>query len=377
MSVVPPFWLRGWLVAAGLGLSLGPAAVRAATPGAPQFPALDTPAQRSVHARSAALLAITRAGRRLVAVGERGFVLLSDDNGRSWRQAQRVPVSVSLTAVQFVTPEHGWAVGHLGVVLHSDDGGETWIRQLDGIQAAKLALAAAQRRADQATDRTPAIERARADAQRLVADGPDKPFLSLYFRDARHGFVLGAFNLVFKTDDGGRHWQPWLAQVDNPSGFHLYGVTPAGGDVLLIAGEQGSLLRSDDGGQRFVPVAQPYQGSWFGLLTTRDGTVVSFGLLGAVYRSDDQGGHWQKSDSGTRSSISGGVVLENGGIVLTTASGEVLESRDDGRNFQPLASVEAPLTGVVQAADGRLVLSSMHGVRTLPPPANEASRRED
>ncbi len=54
--------------------------------------------------------------------GERGIVLLSDDAGVSWRQA-KVPVSVSLTAVQFVDAEQGWAVGHLGVVLHTQDGG--------------------------------------------------------------------------------------------------------------------------------------------------------------------------------------------------------------------------------------------------------------
>ena len=45
------------------------------------------------------LQAITQAGQRLVAVGERGLVLLSDDAGKHWRQAQ-VPVSVTLTAHQ-------------------------------------------------------------------------------------------------------------------------------------------------------------------------------------------------------------------------------------------------------------------------------------
>jgi hypothetical protein len=38
--------------------------------------------------------------------------------GRQWRQAS-VPVSVTLTAVSFATPQLGWAVGHAGVVLHT------------------------------------------------------------------------------------------------------------------------------------------------------------------------------------------------------------------------------------------------------------------
>lgn len=97
---------------------------------------LDQPARLSERAVSSVLNAVVLAGTRLVAVGERGVVLLSDDNGRSWRQAGSVPVSVALTDVHFVSATHGWAVGHSGVVLHSDDGGETWMRQLDGNQAA-------------------------------------------------------------------------------------------------------------------------------------------------------------------------------------------------------------------------------------------------
>jgi photosystem II stability/assembly factor-like uncharacterized protein len=62
------------------------------------------------------LTGIARAGKRLVAVGERGIVVLSDDDGATWRQAS-VPVSVTLAAVQFPTPTQGWVVGHYGVVL--------------------------------------------------------------------------------------------------------------------------------------------------------------------------------------------------------------------------------------------------------------------
>ncbi len=53
----------------------------------------------------------TKAGNRLVAVGERGIVLLSDDAGLNWKQVD-VPVSVTLTGVQFVSPMKGWAIGH-------------------------------------------------------------------------------------------------------------------------------------------------------------------------------------------------------------------------------------------------------------------------
>src|SRR4051812_6883490 len=103
---------------------------RAAVTPAPA--ALTQPSILSAKASGAAMLALAQAGARLVAVGERGIVLLSDDNGKSWRQVA-TPVQVSLAAVQFVNEQSGWAVGHLGVVLHTADGGQTWRKQFDGI----------------------------------------------------------------------------------------------------------------------------------------------------------------------------------------------------------------------------------------------------
>ncbi|WP_196222285.1 hypothetical protein [Burkholderia ubonensis] len=40
-----------------------------------------------------------RAGARIAAVDANGVVLVSDDDGKTWRQAPRVPVSAALPAV--------------------------------------------------------------------------------------------------------------------------------------------------------------------------------------------------------------------------------------------------------------------------------------
>ena len=88
------------------------------------------------------LLGIAQAGGRLVVVGERGLIAVSDDEGKTWHQAS-VPVSVSLTAVSFATPKKGWALGHRGVILATSDGGESWTVQLDGLKFAEAALAEA------------------------------------------------------------------------------------------------------------------------------------------------------------------------------------------------------------------------------------------
>jgi photosystem II stability/assembly factor-like uncharacterized protein len=340
-------WLAAALVAAALSVS----AVESPAPAK----ALDRPAMVSAKASRLAMLAAVRVGKRVVAAGERGTVVFSDDGGSNWRQAQ-VPTSVSLTAMQFVDANLGWAVGHMGVVLHSADSGETWAKQLDGIRAARLVLDDAQERGD---------ARAIADAERLVADGADKPFFDLCFIDDHTGFIVGAYNLIFRTDDGGRKWTPWQAHVgnSNPKGLHLYGVRAVGG-ALFIVGEQGLLLRSEDRGEHFTALTSPYAGSWFGLLADQDGVVV-FGLRGNAYRSDDLGNSWRQLPTGTPVTISAGLRTADGRLLLATQAGQLLISGDRGASFAPLAGAAGlPLAAVTEAPDG-LVLASLRGLRTV------------
>ena len=182
---------------------------------------LARPALRSERADQAVLLAVVRAGQRLVSAGEHGIIVFSDDNGRAWQQAS-VPVSVTLTSLHFASALKGWAVGHSGVVLHTEDGGKTWVKQLEG---------------------------------------SDKPFLDVCFVDETKGFIVGAHGLFFATQDGGRAWLAWQQHLDNPKGKHLYAVRAADSG-LYVAGEQGALYRSVDGGKTFTAIPTPYAGSY-------------------------------------------------------------------------------------------------------------------
>jgi photosystem II stability/assembly factor-like uncharacterized protein len=319
---------------------------------AAQPAALTSPAIQSAKAGGAVMLALAQAGKRLVAVGERGIVLLSDDNGATWRQA-RTPVQVSLAAVQFVTPELGWAVGHLGVVLHTADGGQSWQKQFDGLQAADSMARAAT---------TPAAVRA---AAQLQADGPDKPFLDLYFADASNGYIVGAYNLLFRTTDGGRSWQPWQEHVPNPKNLHLYGMR-AGGGALYLAGEQGTLFRSLDQGASFEALASPYKGSYFGLVTAPGGELVAYGLRGSAYWSGDRGRSWTQVDTGLQQALTVGIALADGSLALLSQGGDVLLSRDQGRSFaRQSVSQPLPAAALAQAADGALVVAGLRGVKRL------------
>lgn len=326
---------------------------------------LEQPALFSARASRSVLTGIAQAGQRLVAVGERGIILFSDDGALSWQQAA-VPVSTTLTAVYFATEKKGWAVGHSGTVLHTEDGGASWVKQLDGRGAARLALKDAQKKAGARDDRQ--ARRQLDEAQRLVREGPDKPFLDVWFADENRGFIVGAYGLFFATQDGGSTWLPWQAHLENPNGRHLYSIKALGASVY-IAGEEGALYRSTDSGSSFAAILTPYRGSYFGVLPFEREQVLVFGLRGTVYLSSDAGNHWRKIDSGTEAAFTAGLLLSDGSIVLASQAGEVLRSADRGRSFQALQVTQPrPFSGAAETAHGRLVLSSSRGsVEVLTP----------
>lgn len=334
------------------GLSAAALAESAPPPPAPH--ALDTPALISGKARNSALLAVARAGDRLVAAGERGIILYSTDHGKSWTQAV-TPTSVTLTALRFVDAKRGWAVGHMGIVLHTADGGTTWHKQLDGIQAAQLAFAAAQAGGD---------DKAIRQATYLVADGPDKPFFDSYIDRSGHGFIVGAYNLIFRTSDGGKSWQDWSSRVDNPRNLHLYGIARSGNDLYLV-GEQGLILRSTDGGQHFSAQTSPYAGTWFGALATAKGLLL-YGLRGNAYLLPATGEPWQQLQTNTTAAISGAAELADGRLLLASQAGQLLIEQAAMR-LTPLAMRSStPLTAVIEGGDQGVVVASLRGVVTAP-----------
>lgn len=321
------------------------------------LPLFAEPAVQSPKALGAAMLAVDRAGSRLVAVGERGTVLLSDDHGSTWRQAAS-PVRITLTALHFADERAGWAVGHQGVILHTQDGGEHWSVQLDGVRAAQLIEEAA-RDGDERRQRT---------ARRFVEEGPDKPFFDVAFADARHGVAVGAYNLAFRTANGGSTWTPIDLSEVNPKARHLYAVRTAPGQVF-IAGEQGLLLKSDGTEARFEALASPYKGSFFGLLRTRSGALIAHGLRGHAFRSNDGGQKWEPLTTGTPATLTASAESADGAVVLLGQAGDLLRSGDGGRRFDRTpAQPPLPAAGLVATADGHWVVATLRGMRRIAQP---------
>lgn len=335
-------------IGAAVLLALGVPHVAAAPAGDAQ----DRPAVAARLVERAVLLGAAQAGARIVAVGERGLIALSDD-GQRWTQAP-TPVSVTLTAVRFADADHGVAVGHAGTVLATIDGGRSWARKLDGRRLAQLALETARSGSD---------ARALKEAERLVADGADKPLLDVLMLDAKRWIVVGAYGFAFATDDGGERWVSWMPRLDNPKGLHLYTLRRQG-ETLLIAGEQGLVQQSNDGGRSFRRLETPYKGSFFSAEFTGANEIVLAGLRGNVWRSADGGASWAAVASPMPVSITATAIGADGTLLAANQAGFVMALRGD--RLVPLNRAPLPpINGLLPRTGAPLLALGVQGVVPL------------
>mgnify|MGYP000214472235 CR=1 FL=1 len=344
---------------------------------------LESPALATDRAHKSLLLDITRVGSRLIAVGGHGHIVYSDNSGKSWTQA-RTPSSVTLTSVYFPSATMGWAVGHDGLILHSNDAGETWVKQFDGYLANRAIVKGAREnkglaiteldRAKNSGDLTEidnaemhlenttyALEDALYDKE----SGSTKPFLDVWFYDAKIGFAVGAYGMAFHTRDGGKSWIDWSANLDNNDRLHINGIAMVGPRSLVLVGEQGLILRSDNMGKNWRSLPSPYEGSLFGL-TAKDDDVLVFGLRGNLYHSVDGGIQWRKVHTDSEQSLMAGITKADKSHVLVGNGGSLIllnrRSEDAKSITLPARTTSASVT---QAPDGTIVIVGEAGIERI------------
>lgn len=248
-------------------------------------------------ATKALLLDAAKAGSRLVAVGEFGHILLSDDNGENWRQAASVPTRNTMTGVVFLDNQTGYAVGHAATILKTVDGGENWTMQYN------------ERRGE-------------------------TPLFGIHFADAQNGIAVGGFSYTFETKDGGQSWTQRSLVEDSYDDFHLNDLFSDKKGNIYIPAEFGTVYKSVDRGRTWQAIETGYDGSFWGGMALTNGDILVFGMRGNVWRSANGGKNWQQVDTDTDQSVSGGTQLDDGRIVLAGLSGTVLVSSDNAKSFE-------------------------------------------
>ena len=261
---------------------------------------------------------------RYIAVGERGHILVSSDNGANWRQS-KVPTCSLLTAIHMHDDQLAWVVGHDAIILRTEDGGNSW---------------------------------------KLVHQAPEneQPLLDVWFRNSLEGIAVGAYGYYLETEDGGDTWnQRYISEEDD---YHLNAIAPAGDTRLYIAAEAGNIYRSDDLGESWFKLESPYVGSWFAIHANNENEIVLAGLRGNLFHSLDGGETWVQRPTGVRAMLTDIVRLPSNELLITGLGGTLLvsDSLVNDVSDNSLVTRSGILTAL-PVMDGDVILLGEFGIR--------------
>lgn len=176
-------------------------------------------------------------------------VLAFVPSGCAWRN-----LGDDINAVRYVDVHQGWAVGDDGVVMHTTNGGRTWLRQPSGVTADLRALA--------------------------VARAPDGRIA---------GVAVGEAGALIRTVDGSA-WQ--RADVSLSETLRSAAMTDDA-RLALVAGDGGTLLRSEDRGASWLSVAVGPANVTSVTLDGRGSLAIATDEAGATWESRDRAQHFE------------------------------------------------------------------------------------
>lgn len=289
-------------------------------PGEPQ-----TPSETQLRMSQVQVNGLLNLGTRQVAVGERGTILLSDDQGSSWQEAAVKPKRhVTLTSLVAVSAEELLAVGHDGLILRSQDAGSSW-------------------------------REVRYDAEL------GEPLLGVWAADGNQVLAFGSFGKFYQSDDAGLSWRTLPLEVDSA---HLNGMDGGADGRRMLVGEQGLVLRTFDHGQHWQTLPAFYNGSLFGVIRLSADRWVTYGMRGHVFVSDNFGESWEEVKTGSQLPLYGHVRLPDKAGVLIVGAGSTLVSLDSRGRFVGARreAGQGTLTSAIVIGGRQLLVGGEHGV---------------
>lgn len=268
----------------------------------------------------------------MVAGGELGNLLYSNDQGKHWLHAKVSNNRQALiNQIAFAADGmEGMAVGHEGWILRTSDGGLSW--------------------------------------QEVAFDEKNgEPLMGIARLPSGAWIAVGAFGRALRSDTQGQNWQP-LVLPEAVEDKHMNRIVgSADGQRWLIVGERGLVLRSADSGETWSVVEPFYNGSLYNVLALPDGGWLAYGMRGNVFHTAGGDAPWAASDMPVQASFYGHALRPDGSIVLVGQGSLVATSQDGGAHFT-LSRVlgRASLTDVLLAPDGTGWLASDAGLQPYP-----------
>ena len=217
-----------------------------------------------------------------------GIILKTTNGGKIWKTQKHFPyIGGPITSVYFINEDIGWAVGEEGVVqtYRTTDGGENWI-DVGGPASSVFFIN---------QDTGWKIRDWYSDGIYKSTDGGDNwvqkssiSSSSVYFSDINNGWAVGEGGSILKSTDEG---ETWIAKTSgttsNLNSVHFYN-----NNIGMCVGNNGTVLLSTDGGESWITQNVGITDTLTAVTFTNPSTVWIAGKSGTILNTADLGYSW-------------------------------------------------------------------------------------
>lgn len=222
-------------------------------------------------------------------VGQSGTILYTENKGKVWTN-QKSETNEHLFSVSFVDTRNGWAVGAFGTILHTTNGGVTWDKQGDQIDRIYNGVFFVDELYGWIVGEFGTILSTSNGGNTWTEQANplgEKTLFSVYFKDRSTGFACGMDGILLSTVDGGVTWK----QMDSRMKENLFSVNGKGIRQWCV-GLKGTLSANTGEGWRDITDKIPTR-AWLkkcAFIDEKNGWIV--GSVGTALRTEDGGETW-------------------------------------------------------------------------------------
>jgi photosystem II stability/assembly factor-like uncharacterized protein len=319
--------------------------------------------------------------------GNGGTILKTNNGGQSWINISHPTVVNNLFSVHFFDENNGFIAGASGSLLATTNGGASWgiknsrtSLSLNAIQLLHPVVGDVCDTVIMAGHNGIIIRTVACDTLQNVTGGSSESLSAIQFVSSGKGFAVGGhlFNntpLILRTIDG-EAWEPFV--VDTIKRF-LHDLFFLNSQYGYISGNNGSLYRTDNGGQSWIPLNTGVTRHLYSVRSLSPQLGFAVGAQGTIIRTSSGDTIWQSLPSGTtrnlyalfyKSSVQGGYAVgDQGTIIRIRNNGNLINSIPSGVS-QALYDVFFPTDtlGFAVGYNGRILrIKSVNNVYEVTP----------
>ena len=267
----------------------------------------------------------------LIAVGDKGSVLISNDAGVTWSHHEISPRD--LNSISVINSETMWAAGSNGALYKTTSSGDQWINtkwsknltvNINKIDFVNNNTGWIFGDGGFIMKTTTAGEEWARQRSRLPED---TRILDAYMLNVNTGYLVGDYGVILKTSDGGTTWyKPGNLELDQ----RLNSIFMFNENTGWVCGENGTLLKTIDGGVNWTLSSLPYNSENYNVDFYNQLNGIISSENGKIYITQDGGNSWFFDNSGAGNQYAVKMTSKNNSF-FAGSFGSIIKYTDETR----------------------------------------------